>query len=78
MPKPVRYKKLIRALRRQDSRFQVLPRRGKGSHRMIVHPDVNGKAESYPLKVHGKNPEIDGCYVRDLKKRFNLPENIFD
>ncbi len=58
MPRPVNYRKLVKALRDYDPDFAINERRGKGSHRMISHPDINGRPECYPVKCHGNNTEL--------------------
>jgi len=78
LPKPKRYRTVIRALKRHDDRFEEWVNRGKGSERIIYHPDVNGRAESYPLKCHGRGTELGAGTLSALIKRFNLPKNIFD
>ncbi len=32
---------------------------------------------SFPLKVHGKNPEISDAYLRGIIDKFKLPDDIF-
>jgi len=39
-------------------RFQEIRTRGKGSERMIYHPDVAGRSESYPIKCHGEGTAV--------------------
>jgi predicted RNA binding protein YcfA (HicA-like mRNA interferase family) len=69
---------VIERLRAHDGRFVVHIRRGKGSHRMIWHPDIGGRAESFPLKHHGDSTEIRKGTLAALIRRFNLPREIFD
>ena len=66
----------MRLLRKHDSRFEVLARRGKGSHRMIYHPDVNGKPASMPLTWH-KGRDVGKGLLQAVIRRFELPEDIF-
>ena len=77
MPRSRKYRDVIRDLVEHDARFQVLSRRGKGSHRMIYHPDINGRPASYPLKYHGDDTELGPGYLLDLIRRFNLPRDFF-
>jgi len=42
---------------------------------MIYHPDVNGRAESFPLP--GRN-EVFPAYLKGIIKRFDLPNDFFD
>lgn len=44
MAKAYSFRELIRKLRKHDSRFEVYVNRGKGSERMLYHPDINGRS----------------------------------
>ena len=33
-------------------------KRAKGSERMLYHPDIGGRPESYPLKCHGEGDDV--------------------
>ncbi|MBI2946529.1 MAG: type II toxin-antitoxin system HicA family toxin [Verrucomicrobia bacterium] len=76
MPKPHRADEVLRILREYDSRFEVLANRGKGSHRMIYHPEVNGRAVSMPITYH-KGRDVGKGLLRAIIRRFNLPPGIF-
>ena len=76
MPKPHKYRELVRILKDHDGRFQFISRRGKGSDRMIYHPNINGRAESFPVKCHGENTELSKGVMSDLIRRFNLPTDL--
>ena len=52
------YREVERRLKQHDSRFQIFVTRGRGSHRMVFHPDINGKRRSYPLPFHGNKTHI--------------------
>lgn len=78
MPKPLKYRELVKILRRHDDRFEFYPDRGKGSHRMIYHPDVNGRPESHPVKHHGDNTELRRGVISSIVRRFRLPEDLFN
>jgi len=77
MPRPLPYRKVIRALRAFDPRFEVWERRGKGSERIIYHPDIDGRPESYPVKCHGEATEIRPGTLSAIIRRFKLPRSIF-
>ena len=32
---------------------------------------------TFPLKIHGSNPEISEIYLKGIIEEFNLPEDIF-
>ena len=72
------YREIIKILKKHDTRFNVSDYRGKGSHRMIVHPDILGKERHYPIKFHGDKTEIYPGYQKSIIRHFNLPQNIFD
>ncbi len=74
MPKPLKYRTLIKRLRKYDPRFQVHSNRAKGSERMLYHPDINGKSESFPLKCHNENQELRRGVISAIIRRFRLPK----
>jgi predicted RNA binding protein YcfA (HicA-like mRNA interferase family) len=73
--KPYKFRDLIKKFRQLDSRFEVYERRGKGSHRVIYHPDILGKPVSFPLICHGEGQEIDKKIIKNLLRAFNLPDD---
>ena len=78
MPKPKPYREVIRRLVDFDRRFVVHQNRGKGSERMIFHPDIGGRSQCYPLKCHGGSTEIRKGTLSALIRRFELPADLFD
>ena len=78
MPKcnPHKFRELIKILRKHDPKFEVYEDRGKGSHRMIYHPDILGKPVSFPIICHGEGSEIDKNIISDLIRAFRLPNDI--
>ena len=52
------FRDVIKILKNYDLRFEVSNQRGKGSHRMIIHPDIFGKERHWPIPFHGRNKEI--------------------
>lgn len=76
MPRPCKYKKLIRTLLKYDDQFEVYEGRGKGSERMIYHPNIQGRAECYPVKCHSQNTELSRGTVAAILRRFNLPKDL--
>ena len=77
MPKPKTYRDVVRILKDHDSRFEFGTNRSKGSERMIYHPDINGRPESYPVKCHGEGTELRKGVLASLIRRFALPRDIF-
>ena len=76
--KSLRLLDLIRILKKYDKDFEFYRDRGKGSHHWISRPAAPGrKKESYPMKCHGKNPEIPKRTLKDIRRYFDLPEDIF-
>ncbi len=53
---------------------------GRGRHPFKVRGTVIGadRQHSYPLRVHGRNPEISTSYLRGIVEEFNLPEDILE
>jgi hypothetical protein len=76
MAKPYTFRKLIKKLRKYDSRFEVHVHRGKGSERILYHPDVNGRPESHPVKHHGDNTELRKGVISSIIRRFDLPRDL--
>jgi len=75
--KRYKYREVIKKLKKHDRRFEEYVKDGKGSHRTIYHPDINGEPKSYPLKCHGENTELSYGYLDGMIRRFNLPEDFF-
>jgi predicted RNA binding protein YcfA (HicA-like mRNA interferase family) len=67
---------VLSRLRAHDPRFRTLTNRAKGSERMIYHPDINGRPESYPMTFH-KGRDIGKGMLKAIIRRFNLPPRIF-
>ncbi len=76
MAKPKKPEEVLRMLAEHDSRFQVYSRRGKGSHRMIEHPDIGGKRASIPLPFH-KGKDVSAGVLNSIIRRFGLPKDFF-
>jgi len=43
MAKPYKYRELVKILREHAPRVEFWSRRGKGSERIIYHPDIEGQ-----------------------------------
>ena len=54
MPKTYTFRTLEKSLRKHDKRFEFYKKRGRGSERIIYHPDINGRPEAYPVNATGK------------------------
>ncbi len=68
---------MSRILRKHDKRFEFFTARGKGSDRMIYHPDIDGRPTSFPIKCHNEGDDLKAYVVPDIIKRFKLPKDLF-
>lgn len=78
MPKcPLKIRELIKRLKRYD--IVVMPKRGKGSERVLLLPNKPGskKGPQYPIKDHGKDTEISIPVINAIMRRFNI-NNFWD
>lgn len=76
MPNPQKPEEVLRRLRAHDPRFVFYSNRGKGSHRMIEHPDVEGRRAACPIPFH-KGKDIRQGMLKQIIRRFKLPPKIF-
>jgi predicted RNA binding protein YcfA (HicA-like mRNA interferase family) len=76
VPRPQKPQDVLRILHEHDGRFVFNSKRGKGSERMIFHPNVNGRSECYPITFH-KGRDIGKGMLKAIIRRFQLPEDIF-
>ena len=76
VPKPYKYRELMRILREYDPRFEFWSRRGKGSERVIYHPDIAGRAELHSVKCHSENQELRKGVISSIIRRFRLPKDL--
>jgi predicted RNA binding protein YcfA (HicA-like mRNA interferase family) len=76
VPRPKRPQDVIEILREHDARFQFFTKRGKGSERMIYHPDVKGRSQCFPLTFH-KGQDVGKGMLKAIIRRFELPSDIF-
>ena len=72
------YADVVRRLRAYDRRFFIHVTRGKGSHRMIYHPDIDGRVIHSTIPYHGNKTEIPVRMLRNIIHVFQLPPDIFD
>ena len=76
MPRPYKYRDLIKRLKKHDQRFEVFVNRAKGSERMLYHPDIAGRPESFPLKCHSESQELRKGVISAIIRRFRLPKGL--
>ena len=78
MAKAYSYRELVKRLRKHDPQFTVFENRAKGSERMLYHPNINGRSESYPLKCHRESDDIRKGHLAAIRRRFGLPTDFFE
>ena len=74
MPKrSMRHDELIRRLKK----FGIVEfvKRGKGSERMLYQESTR---RNYPIKYHGKQTEYSKGVIKNIMRRFDLPNNFLD
>ena len=76
MAKTYKFREIVRALKELDSRFEIFADQGKGSHRTVYHPDINGEPKSFPLTCHGDNTDIGTGLMAAFRRRFNLSNDF--
>ncbi len=76
--KSLTFRKLKKILTSHDPRFKFFKSKGKGSHRAIEHPSISGKPVAFTIPVHGEGQDIKTPYLTTMKRRFQLPPDIFD
>jgi len=76
MGRPRKYREVVKILRDYDPRFEFWEKRGKGSERIIYHPDINGRPASIPVKCHGEGTELRKGIISAIIRRFNLPDGL--
>lgn len=72
--KQYKFRELVKKLRKYDKRFVVFTEKGKGSHRMLYHPDILGRPVSFPLICHAEGDEVKVYYIVDIIRAFKLPD----
>ena len=52
---------------------------GRGKHPFKVKGEVlcTNRQHTYPLRIHGKNPEISRSYLNGIIEEYNLPLDAF-
>lgn len=76
--KPCKFRDLVKKLKAHDKRFTIYAPPGGGSHYEIYHPDIGGKAASFPVPYHGANRDVKVGYLNRIVDRFQLPKKFFD
>ena len=77
MAKTYSVAELFKLLKNYDEKFEFYKDRGKGSRRTIYHPDINGEAKSFPIKYHGGSTDVRQGTLSAIKRRFELPNDLF-
>ncbi len=76
MPRTLTFRQVRKRLTKHDRRFEFWERRGKGSHRIIYHPDIDGRPVSFPVKCHGEGTELRRGVLVAITRRFKLPRSV--
>ena len=77
MAKAITYRELVKRLKKRDKRYCIYANKGKGSHRMIYHPDLDGKEVSCPVPCHASKNLSKGV-LGSIKRAFGLPSDFFE
>ena len=72
------YGKVVKQLRKFDKDFMVYIEKGKGSHRQLFHPNIEGEERAYPLPYHNNKTAIPPFMLNAIIRKFQLPDDIFD
>lgn len=77
MPKlpKLNFRQVLSALKAHDGRFDWRP--GRGSHRILFHPDIHGEYRQYPVPCHRESDILKPGYLKSLIARFDLPHDFF-
>ena len=76
MAKPKKPAEVVSMLMAHDSQFEFYACKGKGSHRMIEHPSIEGKRACIPLPYH-KGKDVSPGVLNSIIRRFGLPKDFF-
>ncbi len=76
MARTLTFRQVRKRLTKYDRRFEFWERRGKGSHRIIYHPDIDGRPASFPVKCHGEGTELRRGVLGAITRRFKLPREV--
>jgi len=44
---------------------------------MIFHPEVRGRAVSFPIKCHAEGDDVSKGALADIRRVFDLPADIY-
>ena len=67
---------VLKRLKEHDERFEFYKQQGKGSHRMIRHPDIDGREASCPIPFHA-NRDISRPVLKSIIRHFKLAKDFF-
>ena len=71
--KPLRYRELLYRLKK----FGVQEKIGKGSRRILYHPNINGNPAFGAIHPHSEHYEFSRKVVKITRRRFNIPIEEF-
>ena len=72
----LRLNELSKIVKRYDLQVEST---GRGKHPFKVKGRVFGtnRQHTYPLRIHGKNPEISKSYLNGIIEEYHLPDDTF-
>ena len=76
-PKTFTRRELAKRLQQHDACFRIDYSRGKGSHAIIFHSNINGEKRLYTLTGHGDGGVIRRGHLAAIVRRFELPKDFF-
>jgi hypothetical protein len=77
MANPLTFREVVEKLKKYDKDFEIYGNRAKESERMIYHPNIDGRSESFPMKCHREGAELRKGVLSVIIRRFSLPRDIF-
>ena len=72
------YRAVLRQLAKHNADFGEDRQHGKGSYRTVYNDDIDGQRRSYTLPYHGDKANVHPKALKEMIRRFNLPEDFFD
>lgn len=74
-PANLKQRDVLKRLRKHDKDFEITP---GGKHLKIFHPDIDGKPQGFPFPFTKKSDDVPAQYLKDIRRRFGLPDDFFD
>ena len=71
--KPLRYRELIRKLKK----FGVIEENRRGRRKILFHPNIDGKPAQIPIHPHSEHYEFSRSVIRSVRERFKIDLDDF-